>query len=94
MIQQWRFHCPGIIMDETHAWCGSSNSCYPEGNESAEMTFQCWERNVESGKVSAIYGTLLGSASDGNNSSEVGRVGQEREKSSDETDTGVVVQCY
>ncbi len=47
---------------------------------------------MESGEVSGIYGTLLGSASNGNDSSEVGRVGQEREESGDETDARVVVQ--
>ncbi len=46
---------------------------------------------MESGEIGGIYGTLLGSASDGNDSSEVGRVGEKREESGDETDAGVVV---
>jgi hypothetical protein len=40
------------------------------------MAFQCWERDVESGEISGINGAFLGSASDGDDSSEVG--GSER----------------
>jgi hypothetical protein len=47
---------------------------------------------MESGKISGIYGAFLGSASDRNDSSEVGRVVEEWEESSYETDSGVVVQ--
>ena len=46
---------------------------------------------MKSGEISGIYGTLLGSASNGNDSTEEGRVGQQREESGDEADAGVVV---
>lgn len=48
---------------------------------------------MESGEIGGIYGAFLGSASDGNNSSEVERVGEEWKESGDETDAGVVIQC-